>query len=84
MGTVNNADIAPFNSASTTTAVAIDTYRNIAGLTFDATAAAFTIGTTGGNPLYLTSGGTITILNTFTSANVETINAPLVLEAHIQ
>src|SRR5204863_5399447 len=42
-------------------------------------APAYTIGTTGGNSLLLTSGGQIQIINN-SGGNAMTVNAPLVLE----
>src|SRR5205807_7576222 len=73
-----DADTAIFNSGSTTTLVIPDLTRNLEFITFDTAAAAYTIGTTGGNALLLTSGGTIQ--TTFTVVNTEIINAPLVIE----
>ncbi len=83
-----NADtsVATFNTALGTfgtagNPIAIDSVsENIAGITFTANAGRYVIGTTVGNPLYLSSGGTIQI-STLTATNViETINAPLVIE----
>ena len=55
--------------------------ENIAGLTFATAAGKYFIGTTAGNALYLSSGGTIQILGPLTATNaIETINAPLVIE----
>ncbi|HEV2970839.1 MAG TPA: autotransporter-associated beta strand repeat-containing protein [Pirellulales bacterium] len=76
-----NTDTALFNSNSTTTLIVPDTSRNIENITFDKSAAAYTIGLTDGNPLALTAGGTLQIAATFSGANItETINAPLTLE----
>ena len=59
-----------------------DANRNILGITFDtASAGAFVVGTTGGNALLLSNGGTIQ--TTSSVANVETVNAPLVLEGNV-
>ena len=81
VGSTTNADIATFNSASTTTAITFASIYDIGGINFDTSAAAYTIGTTGGNALDLTSGGTIQILSTFAGTGItETVNAPLVLE----
>ncbi|MFZ4777764.1 MAG: beta strand repeat-containing protein, partial [Terrimicrobiaceae bacterium] len=75
-----NTDVATFNSASTQTSITINSPTlNIKSITFDtASAAAYTIGTAGGNALLLTSGGAITMNSTV--ASTETINAPLVLQ----
>ena len=75
-----NTDVATFNSASTQTAITINSASlNIKSITFDtASAAAYTIGATGGNALLLTSGGAITMNAGVVST--ETINAPLVIE----
>src|SRR5439155_18980263 len=54
--------------------------ENIAGITFDTTTVgSYFIGATGGNSLYLSSGGTIQLTATAITAT-ETINAPLVIE----
>src|SRR5207302_9976335 len=56
---------------------------NIKSITFGVcvgnVAGAYTIGTTGGNSLLLSSGGSISITNN-SGGNVETVNAPIVLE----
>lgn len=76
-----NADIATFSGASTQTAITINSATlNFKSILFDTvSAAAYTIGTTGGNSLLLTSGGSITM--NATVANTETINAPLMIQA---
>ena len=75
-----NADTATFNGGSTQTAITINsTTLNIKSITFDlAGAAAYTIGSTGGNALLLTSGGSI-VMNAAV-ANTETVNAPLQIQ----
>jgi fibronectin-binding autotransporter adhesin len=76
-----NTDTATFDSGSIVTAITPDASRNLKNITFDTSAAAYTIGTTGGNPLLMTSFGTIQIASTFSASNLtETINAPLTLE----
>ena len=76
-----NADTATFNNNSTTKAIVPDAGRNLENITFDTAAAAYTIGTTGGNALLLTSGGEIQIASTFSGSSItETVNAPLTLE----
>jgi fibronectin-binding autotransporter adhesin len=76
-----NADTATFDSGSIVTAITPDANRNLENITFDTSAAAYTIGTTGGNALLTTSFGTIQIASTFSGSNLnETINAPLTLE----
>ncbi len=83
----NSADIATFLTAPVAgagdtlgNALIIDSGRNISGLTFDTSAGSFFIGSTGGNPLVLSNGGTIRIASTTTGTNLtQTINAPLTL-----
>lgn len=82
-GTTINTDTATFSAALTNafgtaaSPLLIDMNRNLQNITFSgATASAYVIGTTSGNPLLLTSGGTISSA----AANIETVNAPLVLE----
>ena len=77
-------DVATFNSGSSQTTIAInsDTLNlNLGGIVFDTAAAAYTIGSTTGNALHLSSGGQVQLAATFTGTNVtQTINAPIVLE----
>ena len=75
-----NADIGTFSTASTNTSVTINSANlNIGGINFNTnSASAYTIGSTSGNALLLTSGGTIQIFSSV--ANIETVNAPLVIE----
>ena len=74
-----NANTATFNRSATNSPLTIDANRNLENLTFDtASVSALTVGSTTGNALLLTSGGTIQ--TTSTVANAETVNAPLVLE----
>ncbi len=83
-----STDIATFNTAiangwgsSATNPIVIDSAtENIKGITFDTNAGSYFVGSTGGNALYLTSGGTIQITSAVAAGTVETINAPLVLE----
>jgi uncharacterized repeat protein (TIGR02543 family) len=86
-GSNANADEAIFDTAPGTygtagNPVVIDsTSENIKSITFTGTAGDFVIGSTVGNPLYLSSTGTIQIPGTLTATNAtETINAPLVIE----
>ena len=75
-----NTDTATFNTTSTSTSVFADSNRNLEFITFDATAAAYTINS---GPLVLTAGGTIQIASTFTGSNItETFNTPLTLEGN--
>ena len=78
-----NGDTATFNTSPTNKTVTIDIGRNLKNLTFDLVGAgAFTIGSAGanaGNTLKLTSGGTIAVNSTVTT--VQTINAPLQIQA---
>ena len=84
----NNADTATFNAAIANTwgnavgnPVVIDsTTQNIGGISFTQAAGNYFLGSTVGNALKLSSGGTIQILSGLTSTNaVETVNAPLSL-----
>ncbi len=80
-GTPANADVATFAVNSSTNAVTLAADLNVAGITFGAAATplnAFTIGTTGGSKLFLTSAGTIQYLADTSAATTQTINAPLV------
>ncbi len=82
-----NTDTATFDSAiantwgESGTPILIDSATfNIRGITFGTTAVGdYTIGTTGGNALYLTSGGTIQILANAADTNTQTISAPLIV-----
>lgn len=77
-----SSDIATFNNWPGTLSITNDPGRNIGGIIFDATANNYVIGTTGGNTLYLSGGGTIDLAPTFfaNAATSETVNAPLQLE----
>lgn len=76
-----NTNTATFNRSATNSPTTIDAGRNIENITFDTAAVgALTIGSTAGNALLVTSGGTVQ--STSTVANPETINAPLVLEGN--
>ena len=78
-GTTINTDLAAFTTASNILNPAPDMNRNLQNITFDqAAAGAYVIGTTGGNALLMTAGGTIQTTALITKT--ETINAPLVLE----
>lgn len=81
-----NLDEAVFNAAiantwGSTAPIVIDSPTlNLGGITFDtANVGAYFIGSTGGNSLLLSSGGTIQMTATAITAN-QTINAPLVIE----
>ncbi len=89
-GTLTNTDTATFSTtASTFTSIAVNATSsnalglNIKSITFGqggaVAAAAYTIGTVSGNSLLLSSGGAISIVNN-SGSNVETVNAPIVLE----
>ena len=87
IGTNADSSVATFDSAVGTygtagTPIVIDsTSLNLAGITFADAAGSFTIGNPSGNPFYMSSGGTIQILASLSSADaVETIAAPLVIE----
>jgi autotransporter-associated beta strand protein len=87
-GTTTDTSTATFNTAVGTfgtsgNPIFIDqTQQNIGNITFDtASVGSFFIGSTSGNSLLLTSGGTIQLTATAITGN-ETINAPLVLEGN--
>ncbi|HEV2969144.1 MAG TPA: autotransporter-associated beta strand repeat-containing protein [Pirellulales bacterium] len=77
-----NPDTATFNGTGNITQIVPDAGRNPESITFDTAAPSYTIGTSNGNPLVLTSGGTIQIASTLFSGShfTETIDAPLTLE----
>ncbi len=83
-GTFVSPDIATFSNTANRDSVTVDTNRNVLGLTFNtpATGTAFAVGTlaaNGGNTLYLSNGGTITVAATNATAASIAIQAPLVL-----
>jgi autotransporter-associated beta strand protein len=74
-----NIDTAMFNQNAANSPLVIDMRRNLQNITFDtASVNSLTIGSVTGNPLLLTSNGTIQ--STSTVVNPQTINAPLILE----
>jgi autotransporter-associated beta strand protein len=74
-----NTDIANFDQNASNSLIVIDAGRNLENIKFDtANVNSLFIGSTAGNALLLTSGGTIQ--TTSTVVNAETVNAPLVLE----
>jgi len=84
-----NTDIAWWNGPiantwgdSAANPVVIDsTTQNIGGINFDTAAGNYFIGSTVGNALLMSSGGTIQILSTLTATNaIETINASLQIQ----
>jgi len=78
-----NSDTATFTGPSSQLTITINnTSLNIKSITFSGSGEpAYTIGSTGGNSLFLTSGGTISISSNVTGANTtNSVNAPLVLE----
>jgi fibronectin-binding autotransporter adhesin len=86
---LNSADVATFNAAIANTwgnsalnpIVINSTTQNISGLTFTLAAGNYFIGSTAGNRLLLSSGGTIQIAAALTATNaIETINAPLQIQ----
>lgn len=76
--TTTNPDTATFNGASTTLAITPDAGRNVKNITFSGTASKYAIGTTGGNPLALTTDGMVANSATVTGTN--RVDAPLVLQ----
>jgi outer membrane autotransporter protein len=86
---VTNTDVATFNVVSTFTTITINNpgpaFLNLGGMTFTGTPSNYTIGSTGGQGIFLTSGGTIQIDSALTATNaIETINAPLAFNAGTQ
>ncbi len=78
-----NTDTATFNSSSPVTLISPDANRNLDNITFDTSAAQYTIGLSIGNGLVLTSGGEIQIASTFSGSNLtESVGAPLTLEGN--
>jgi fibronectin-binding autotransporter adhesin len=82
-----SGDVATFNAAIANTwglvgsPIVIDAGRNIGGINFEGAAGNYHIGTTTGNSLLLSSGGTIEILSSLSATNaIETINAPLIIQ----
>ena len=74
-----NTDTATFNQAVSFQPTTIDAGRNVQNITFDTSSVtAMIVGTTTGNALILTSGGTIQTTSSVTTAQL--VNAPLVLE----
>ncbi len=77
--TATNTDTAVFNANPTNAVPVIDSGRNLQTVTFDtANVGALTLGSTTGNALLLTGGGTIQ--TTAKVAAAQNVNAPLVLE----
>jgi autotransporter-associated beta strand protein len=74
-----NGDMAIFNRSAPNSPLAVDAGRNLKNITFDTSSVnSLTIGTTGGNALLLSAGGTIQ--TTSTVVNPQVINCPLILE----
>lgn len=74
-----NTDTATFNLNAPNSPLTIDAGRNLKNITFDtANVNSMTIGTTAGNALLLTAGGTVQ--TTSTVVNLQVLNCPLVLE----
>ncbi len=81
--TATNGDTATFNAFNATNpAPVVDAGRNLQNIVFDNSTStltsSLTLGTTTGNALLLTSGGSIT--STPSVANAQAVNAPLILE----
>jgi len=77
-----SADVATFSSALGTygtlgSPIVIDAGRNLGGMVFTNSAGAYTVGTTSGEVLLLSSGGMIRRQALSTASNAITINAPL-------
>jgi autotransporter-associated beta strand protein len=87
-GTFTSPDIAIFDSSSPTATVAVDANRNVAGLTYDSSAAAnYVIGAEGvnaGPALHLTGGGLTQVTAGVAPAAAQslTINSPVLLRGN--
>ena len=83
IASTTNADTATFLTSNTTT-INVNTPVNIKNITFGVasnTPSSFTIGTTAGNALLLTTGGQIQLSGSITGTNItETVNSPLIIE----
>ncbi|MEP6671567.1 MAG: autotransporter-associated beta strand repeat-containing protein [Chthoniobacter sp.] len=87
-GTTTNTDVATFNApiantwgSSAATPIVVDSGRNVGGINIDSAAGSYFIGSTGGNTLAVSSGGTIQMLNTLGANGITvTVNAPLQIQ----
>lgn len=80
-GTTDNPDTATFSTGSSTLTIIPDASRNIMSLIFSSSSVgAYTIGTTTGNAIRLSEGGSIQLTSTVN--NTETLNAPLLLQGN--
>lgn len=80
-GTTDNPDTATFSTGSSTLTIVPDASRNIKSLIFSSSSVgAYTIGTTTGNAIRLSDGGSIQLTSTVN--NTETLNAPLLLQGN--
>jgi autotransporter-associated beta strand protein len=75
---LNSTDVATFNAANGVVVTLDQPTQDIGGITFGGAGTAYNIGSTSGNPLFISAGGTIN--DSITSTAAETINAPLILE----
>jgi outer membrane autotransporter protein len=77
--------VATFNVVSTFTTITLNNpgpaFLNLGNMTFTGSPSNYTIGSTGGQGIFLTSGGTIQINSALGGNAVETINAPLAFNA---
>jgi fibronectin-binding autotransporter adhesin len=84
-GTIVSTDTATFGGTPTSLTISIDQNRNIGNIVFDNTSSLFTIGSTTGPALNLTSGGALTMNNTLSLPSGvlsirQNIAAPLVID----
>ncbi len=77
----SSTDTAVFSQSVSFSPMTIDANRNVMNITFDTSSVSpITIGTTGGNSLLLSGGGTVQTTSSVSTAQI--INAPLVLEGN--
>jgi fibronectin-binding autotransporter adhesin len=84
-GNFTSTDTATFAGAPTSLSIGVDANRNIGNIVFTNTSSRFTIGSTTGTPMLLTSGGAVTLNDPITfagtaTATTQTIASPLIID----
>ena len=74
---IANGSVATFNGSATPTSITLSSAGNTTSIAFTGTPSAYIIGTTAGSAITLGDGGSI--LMDATVANIETVNAPLII-----
>jgi outer membrane autotransporter protein len=78
-----STDVATFNVVSTITSIVINNpppnLLNIGGITFTGSASNYTVGSAGGQGIFLSDGAVIQADGALTGAKIETVNAPLTI-----